>query len=134
MRYEQISSLQVPSVVCVLCSNPPRKAFAICCLKSTRGYCATTYFYLSRKRLIPYAEHIEPNTVVQQLHLERLVRNDTRRRMQRYRIPSHLNSRSRHFVMLKELPSRIRTVHLEAIALTAELLQQTKIMERRTDK
>src|SRR5712692_2649515 len=42
MKCEQMSSLHVPSVDCVLCSKPPRNALAMSCLKFTRGYCATT--------------------------------------------------------------------------------------------
>src|SRR5216683_1864206 len=42
MKCEQMSSLHVPSVDCVLCSKPAKNALPMSCVKFTRGYSATT--------------------------------------------------------------------------------------------
>src|SRR6202030_579309 len=51
-----------------------------------------------RKLLIADTQHIESDTVVQKLHLERLVRGDARSGVKRDCVPGHLNPRSGHIV------------------------------------
>src|SRR3984893_10247607 len=90
--------------------------------------------HIFRKVLITDTQHIESDTVVQKLHLERLVRCDARRGVQRDCVPGHLNAGRRNVVVLKELANGIGAVYLEPIIIAAELLQQTEIMKRRADE
>src|SRR6266851_1923895 len=87
-----------------------------------------------RKVLITDTQHIESDTVVQKLHLERLVRCDARSGVQRDCVPGYLNTRRRNVVVLKELASGIGAVYLEPVIIAAELLQQTEIMKRGADE
>jgi hypothetical protein len=90
--------------------------------------------YAPGKLFIADPQHIESDTVVQELDLDRLVRNDTRRRVERDCIPGHLNPGSRDVVVLQELPDRISAVNLKSVTGTAKFLQQTEIVKRRADK
>ena len=84
--------------------------------------------------LIADAQHIQANSVVQQLDFNRLVGRDARRRVPRDRVPRRLDAGVRNPVMLQELAHRIGAVHLEAVVRAAEGFQQAQIMKRRADK
>src|ERR1700676_5656209 len=54
--------------------------------------------------------------------------------MQRYGVPSSLDSGVRNAMMFEEQADGVRTIDFKAIGCAAELLQQAKIMECGTDK
>src|ERR1700704_1963395 len=54
--------------------------------------------------------------------------------MQRYGVPSSLDSGVRYAMMFEELADGVRTVDFKAVGFAAELLQQAKIMECGADK
>ena len=54
--------------------------------------------------------------------------------MQRYGVPSSLDSGVRYAMMFEELADGVRTIDFKAIGSAAELLQQAKIMECGADK
>src|SRR5216683_5015458 len=87
-----------------------------------------------RKLLVADAQYIEPDSVVQKLHLEWFVRRDPRSGVQRNCVPGHLNPGSGDIMVLKELPNGACTVYFEPVISTAELLQQAKIMKCRADE
>src|SRR5271163_3594869 len=90
--------------------------------------------YLPRKLFVADPQHIESDTVVQELDLDGLVRNDTRRRVKRDCIPGHLNPGSGDVVVLKKLPNCISAVNFKSVIGTAESLQQTKVVKSCADK
>src|SRR5713226_4994718 len=87
-----------------------------------------------RKVLITDTQHIESDTVVQKVHLERLVRCDARSGVQRDCVPGHLNPGRRNVVVLKELANGIGAVYLKPVMSAAEFLQQAEIMKCRADE
>ena len=86
------------------------------------------------KVLVSDAQHIQTNAVVEQFDLDRFVSCNSRRRVQRNRVPGCLNAIIRHTMVLQELADGIRAVYLEAIIVAAELFQKTEIMECGTDE
>src|ERR1700682_3803441 len=54
--------------------------------------------------------------------------------MQRYSVPSSLDSSVRYAMMFEELADGVRTIDFKAIGCAAERLQQAKIMECGADK
>ena len=87
-----------------------------------------------RKVLISNAQDIKPYVVVERLNLNGLIGCDTRRCMQRDRIPSRLNPNARHLVMLQKLANGVRSINLKPVCLAAELFQKSKIVEGSTDE
>ena len=135
MKCEQMSSLQVASVVCVFMLEPTEECLCDTLLEiDTRIFCNNLLPDIFRKFLISNAQDIEPHAVIEQLDLNGFVGCDTGRCVQCNRVPSCLNPSSRHLVMLEKLANGIRAVDLETVCLAAEPLQKSKVMERGTDE
>src|SRR3984885_6831177 len=81
------------------------------------------------KCLVPDAERIQRDTVVQELHFQRLVCGDAGRGMKRYCIPGGLDAGVRNAVVFEKLTHCVRAIDFEAIVGAAELLGQTKVVE-----
>src|SRR3989442_548289 len=86
------------------------------------------------QRLVADTEHIQTYSVVQELHLQRLVGCDTGCRVESNCVPGRLDPSGGHTTMFEKLTHSIRTVYFKTIRRTAELLEQSEVVECGTDE
>ena len=86
------------------------------------------------KRLVADTEHIQTYSVVQELHLQRLVCCDTGCCVESNCIPGRLDPSGGHTMMFEKLTNSIRTVDFETIRRAAKLLEQSEVVECGTDE
>jgi len=86
------------------------------------------------QRLVADTEHIQTYSVVQELHLQRLVGCDTGCCVESNCVPGRLDPSGGHTTMFEKLTNRIRTVYFETIRRAAELLEQSEVVECGTDE
>src|SRR5438093_3633621 len=76
------------------------------------------------KRLVADTEHIQTDSVVQELHLQRFVCCDTGCCVESNGVPGRLDPSGGHTMMLEKLTSSIRTVYFKTIRRAAKRLEQ----------
>src|SRR5467141_3418045 len=86
------------------------------------------------KRLVSDTEHIQTDSVVQELHLQWLVRGDTGCCVWSDCVPGGLDPSGGHTTLFEKQTSRIGTVHFKTIRRAAELLEQSEVVECGTDE
>src|SRR5713101_6995775 len=74
-----------------------------------------------RKLLVADAQYIEPDSVVQKLHLEWFVRRDPRSGVHRNCVAGDLEPGGGGIIVLKHLPNGAFAVYVEPVISTAEL-------------
>src|SRR5947208_701677 len=86
------------------------------------------------KRLVSDTEDIQTYSVVQELHLQRLVGCDPGCCVESNGVPGRLDPSGGHTTMFEELTNSIRTVDFKTIRRAAERLEQAEVVECGTDE